>query len=461
MALTYIIRATARSGSRSGSALNLGNTKVRLIVVASTIVAFLYRSLTQRAPLLFLSTPPALPSTHGCTIHHPTILKNCEDISQLPGTPYTFLSCDPARREWSHAFGSYPSKAAVGEVYLWNHLTPESEPILISGHTSLGGDFHPLGLSSVNVTDRVARVFVTNQAKARATIEVLDVLLATGESKHVKTISNGSIHSPNGIAAYNATSFYVSNDMFMARRWSTALLLEALFAIPGGTVVFVSVPTEAFAALDAVVEKKREGASEMSVSTIARISLANGLAYNPHDSRLYVVSSTHGVYTYSLPDPTLPSSVHPHSFHRTPFGADNLFYSHSQRTLYISGVSSLSATATAMMSPEAPRGPSWTVELLPELQRMGQVEESVLKREKAFRAVDLANRPLREQERRWRSVFMDDGGFYGGISNGGVVDETGKFVAVSVVGEGVLTCPSVLERRGALVKEEVAEKDEL
>lgn len=447
---------TARS---SGSAL--GTNQVRFIVILTTITAFLYRSFSQRSPLLFLSAPPALPSSHGCTIHHPTILQNCEDISQLPGTAYTFLSCDPARREWSHAFGSYPSKAAVGEVYLWNHLTPETEPILISGHASLGGDFHPLGLSAVNITDGIARVFVTNQARARATIEVLDVYLATGESKHVKTIINGSIHSPNGIAAYNATSFYVSNDLFMARRWSTALLIEAILAIPGGTVMFVSVPAEAFVALDAVVEKQREGANEMSVSTIARISLANGLAYNPHDSRLYAASSTHGIYTFSLPDPSLPLSVYPHSFHRTPFAADNIFYSHSQRTLYVSGVSSLSASATSMMSPAAPRSPSWTLELLPEIQRMGEAEEGVLKREKAFRAVDLANRPLREQERRWRSVFMDDGKFYGGVSNGGVVDETGKFIAVSLVGEGVLTCPSILERRGALVKEEAAEKDEL
>lgn len=104
------------------------------------------------------------------------------------------------------------------------------------------------------------------------------------------------------------------------------------------------------------------------------------------------------------------------------------------------------------MEREAPGAPSWTVELLPEVGR----EE---KREMAFRSVDEANVVLRVEERRWRSVFMDDGTTYGGVSTGGVVDEKGTYVGVSMVREGVVVCGEVLERRGSVPRG--VEKDEL
>lgn len=317
-------------------------------------------------------------------------------------------------------------------------------------------DFHPLGLSAITLEEGKARVFVTNQAKVRAKVEILDVELETGKSNHVKTVVNAKIHSPNGIVAYNSTSFYLSNDLFMSRRWSTALLLEAVFGVPGGQVLYVSLPTSSF------TEGKQNQRYEAEIYSIAHVCFANGLAFDPAESRLYVASTTHGIYSYSLPSPSQPWLAHPHSFHRTPFAPDNLFFSHAQKKLYVSGVSSISAIATAMMSPSAPAAPAWTVELLPELPRMGVVEEKVLKREKAFRSVDLANRPLRMEERRWRSVFMDDGTTFGGVSTGGVVDTKGTYVGVSMVGEGVVVCDTVLERRGSLPKEEVVEeKDEL
>lgn len=299
-------------------------------------------------------------------------------------------------------------------------------------------------------------MFITNQAKIRARVEVLDVELGSGKSDHVKTVLNAKIHSPNGITAYNSTSFYLSNDFFMARRWSTALLLEAVLGIPGGQVLYVSLPPSSF------TEGNQGQQYEAKIYSIAHICFANGLAFDPALSRLYATSSTHGIYTYSLPSPSEPWLAYPHSFHRTPFAPDNLFFSHAQKRLYISGTPSISAIATAMMSSSAPGAPSWTVELLPELPRMGEVEDSVLKREKAFRAVDPANRPLRMEERRWRSVFMDDGTTFGGISTGGVVDAKETYVGVSMVREGVVVCGEILERRGSLPKEEVIEgKDEL
>lgn len=343
----------------------------------------------------------------------------------------------------------------MGEIYLWNYESPSTAPVLVSDHITLGVDFHPLGLSTVALEEGKVRVFVTNQAKIRARVEVLDVELGTGKSNHVKTVVNAKIHSPNGITAYNSTSFYLSNDFFMSRRWSTALLLEAVLGIPGGQVLYVSLPPSSFA-------EKQDQQYEAKIYSIAHVCFANGLAFDPTSSRLYVTSSTHGIYTYSLPSPSEPWLAYPHSFHRTPFAPDNLFFSHAQKKLYVSGTPSVSAIATAMMSPTAPGAPSWTVELLPELPRMGEVEENVLKREKAFRAVDLANRPLRMEERRWRSVFMDDGTTFGGISTGGVVDTKGTYVGVSMVREGVVMCSEILERRGSLPKEEVIEeKDEL
>lgn len=229
----------------------------------------------------------------------------------------------------------------------------------------------------------------------------------------------------------------------MARRWSTALLLEVLLGVPGGQVLFVSVPD-----VGGVAATEEE---EVETWSVGHVCFANGLAWNPREGVLYVVSSTHGVYMYGVRDVAEPGVTHAVGFVRTPFAGDGVVYSSATGRVFVSGVSSVSKFATAMMSAEAPKGPSWTVELLGEVKRRGEGEEGEVKREKAFRAVDLANRPLREEERRWRSVFMDDGGFFGGVSNGGVVDEKGTFVAVSSVGEGVVTCGKVLERRGSVV----------
>ncbi|PWW77001.1 hypothetical protein C7212DRAFT_278932 [Tuber magnatum] len=417
--------------------------KLKLATVLLTASAYLYKSITQRSPLYLLAPPPPLPSSisSGCSKNFPELLHNCEDFSILPNTTLLFLSCDRSRREWYHVFRAFPPHVPKGEIFLWDYGKPEVEPMLLSGADSLGVDFHPLGISAVmrEEGDEV-RLFVTNQAKNEARVEVLDVNLETKTARHKRSLADVKIFSPNGIVGVDENSFFITNDGFFSRRWSTALLFEVLLGAPGGQVVHVSIPPLASAA----------GEDSVEAYSVAWISLANGLALDHAKQKLYIASSTHGVYTYSIPDMAHPYLAVPESFRRTPFAADNLHLGPTGR-LFVSGISSLSDFATSMLS-EGNVGPSaWTAELLSEVDPSD-------KREAVLRGLDPANSPLRKEEWVWRSVYLDDGKFFGGVSTGGVVDMRGTFVGVSVVGRGVLVCEKVIERPGVSTEKEGEER---
>ena len=411
--------------------------KLKIATVLLTVSALLYQSLTQRSPLLLLSTPGAVPDSHACKVHHPDLLSNCEDFARLPSTSYVFLSCDRGRREWYHALSAFPSSAPKGEIFLWDYAQPAVAPVLLSTADSLGNDFHPLGISAVTTSPTTARLFIANQAKSSGSIEVLDVNLDTRTALHSQTLRHGGIWSPNGVAAVDASSLFVTNDAFFSRRWRTGLLLEVLLGLPGGNIVHVSVaPTE------------------VSVDNVARVSFANGIAVDKANAKLYVASSTHGLYTYAILDPsTTPHRAAAESFVRTPFAADNVLLDGS--TVYVSGIPSIRNYFANMLG-TGPLPASWTLQLLGPLPPRG---ENTL--EVALRRVDPANSALRKEEWRWKSVFWDDGKFFGGVSSAAVVSPKGTFLASSVLTDGVLLCERVLERIGKAPKPEVKDKEEL
>lgn len=334
-----------------------------------------------------------------------------------------------------------------GEIFLWDYSKPEVEPTLLSGAESLGVDFHPLGISAVpreegsGEGDEV-RLFITNQAKKEPRIEVLDVNLDTKTARHKRSLTDAKISSPNGIVGIDENSFFITNDGFFSRVWSTLLLFEVILGAPGGQVVHVSVPP---------VAPATGGKDSVNAYSVAWISLANGLALDRVKQKLYIASSTHGVYTYSIPDMAHPYLAVPESFRRTPFTADNLHLGPTGR-LFVSGIYSLNAFGSSMLS-QGPVPPAWTAELLAGADPSDR-------REVALRGLDPANSPLRKEEWMWRSVYLDDGRFFGGVSTGGVVDMQGTFVGVSVVGEGVLVCKKVIGRPGVLVKKEGEEEEE-
>ncbi|RPA96946.1 hypothetical protein L873DRAFT_1836559 [Choiromyces venosus 120613-1] len=419
----------------------MASYKLKLAAILLTSTAYLYKSITQRTPLYFLSPPPPLPASISstCTTHFPSILQNCEDFAILPNTTVLFLSCDRSRREWYHAFSAFPPGVDKGEVFMWDYSQPKVAPTLLSRAESLGADFHPLGLSAVPTKGGEGggvRLFVTNQAKKEARVEVIDVDLKTKSARHKRSLKDAKIFSPNGIVGVDEDSFFITNDGFFSRRWSTALLFEVIFGAPGGQVVHVHIPPSASSASG--------GKDSVLAYSVAWISLANGLALDRVKQKLYVASSTHGIYTYSIPDMAHAFHAIPESFHRTPFSADNLHLGPTGR-LFVSGISSLSAFATSMLAEGKVGPPAWTAELLPAVDKSDR-------REVALRGLDPANSPLRKEEWVWRSIYMDDGKFFGGVSTGGVVDVQGTFVGVSVVGKGVLVCKKVLERPGVLVK---------
>ncbi|MGF1483589.1 MAG: SMP-30/gluconolactonase/LRE family protein [Opitutales bacterium] len=81
--------------------------------------------------------------------------------------------------------------------------------------TDAPDDFHPHGIDSVQLDDQRSRLFVVNhRQRSRPTIEIFDLYasLKPPKASHVETIDSIFLEFPNDIAAYDAESFYVTNN---------------------------------------------------------------------------------------------------------------------------------------------------------------------------------------------------------------------------------------------------------
>jgi arylesterase/paraoxonase len=338
------------------------------------------------------------------------------------------LSCDPQRHNYSTLTGNFPPSLPPGELWVFDPSAPETPPrqvIVVQGLGEGLADFRPLGISATSTRDGYIRVFVANQAKSGPRVEVLDLdlELSSAEARHVATIQHPLIYSPNSVAAVNATGFYVSNDVYFARGSSMlGVAAEVITAAPGGSLVYVSMQEPA-----------------PVVKRATRLALANGLAVDTGNNRVWAVSSPKGVYSFTY-NPADPSQLVSEQFMRTASLGDNLILS-PDGEVYVSGQTNVRALAASVGDAAAPKPGSLVARLVPK-----------------GKGTDVANAALRKEEWRWESVFEDDGAFYGGVSSAAVL-EGGKFVASSLVEKGVLVCGEVPKvGRGEKEKEM---KDEL
>ena len=422
------------------------------------LLGFLYKSFTLRAPWFLLPAMPGVPSDHSCAVHHADRLPFCEDFTTLPGSPLLVLSCDSARREWNHLRNVFAPNLPAGELWLFDPTLPAKTPTRIVLPDTLI-DFRPLGISAAGGGGEI-RLFVANQAKRGPRIEVIDIDLAAADTssdtdagsdahgtagpgrlagRHVATLTDALIASPNSVAAIDRNGFFMTNDVMFSRSW--AVVGELLSGLPGGSLVYVAL----------------DGAALVpSAKRVARLALANGVAVDPQHRRLWVASSLSGVsqYIYSATDPT---RVEQGAFLRTAMLPDNVLFSPASGGLYVSGLTSLRAFVESQANASALAPPSLSVQLLPKLALRNADKSRV-----AWRGRDLSNAALRRDEWRWGTVFIDNGSFFGGVSTGGVVDG-GRFVGVSLLQSGVVVCsePPV---RGGIVPEKKKNhraKDEL
>ncbi|KAF8249362.1 calcium-dependent phosphotriesterase [Wilcoxina mikolae CBS 423.85] len=405
------------------------------------LIGLLWKSFTLRSPWFLLPDMPPLPTPNTCKVFHKDILKFCEDFTTIPDSNLLLISCDPQRHKWNTFTNTHPPNLPPGEIYIFDPTSPLTPPKLVSSIPELTDDFRPLGLSATysSSSEGNIRVFITNQARAAPKVEVVEIHLPSLSTKHIATITHGLIYSPNGIAAVSSAGFYLTNDAYFSRRrWSQAgVVAEVVTGIPGGSLVYVSFSDD----------------GGVKATRIVRLPLANGVAVDPVHRRVWVAGSLTGVYQYVY-TPDDPTVVETGAFLRTAMLPDNILFSKATGGVYVSGATSAGKLLRSIRDVEAPVPPSLTAQLLPMVHR--EAEKAHI----AWRGNDVANVALRRQEWRWGTVFVDDGGVFGGVSTGGVVDG-GVFVGVSLVGRGVVVCDEVPVKGGTVPEVKEMVKDEL
>ena len=442
-----------------------------LISTAFTL-SLLWRQLSQKPPFFGVSVPEPN-SNPTCSVQHRDILHNCEDIRFLPNeSPWALLSCDKGRRQWSPIFSDFSLHAAEGELFLWNWRdAPSTAPTLLpfkgaaNENGTTAGDFHPLGVSIIPVEGVKHRIFVANQARIGGLIEVLDFDMETASFTHIQTIRNSRIHSPNAIVALDRDHFFVTTDMYFSRNWAPGVVVEAALGLPLGEILYVALTED------------DDGKRCARVQLVSKIAVGTGIEIDRESKTLWASSLSNGIYEYNYDfqpkkagvedthnDPLFPITATASKFIRTPFWPDNIVFSPTTKKLTVSGVVSMEGFFTSMISPEAKKPSSWTIELLPQLSRQELTTEEG-RRELSLRIADPANNALRREEMRWGTVFWDDGTTFGGVSTGSIVGfgkEMGEgYVGVSLMDRGVVVCENIPSVRGWLVKEKERGHEEL
>lgn len=327
----------------------------------------------------------------------------------------------------------------MGEVWIYNPASPASAPT--RAHLGIS-DFRPLGISATNTTSGT-RFFVVNQARAGPRVEVFDLALSTGAATHVATLEHPRIASPNSVAATGPDGFYLTNDLLFARRGAAhviALAAELLTAAPGGSLVHVALASDS-----------EGGVSIEKAHMISRLALGNGVAVDTATNRVWAVATLKGIYEFEY-DPADPARIGGAMFLRAAVLADNLVFTAGE--LFVSGFTSLRGMLESSKNPEARKPGGLTAKVLP-LLKMREDAVEVVKRK-----YDVANSALRREEWRWETVFVDDGGFYGPVSTGAVL-EGGKYVGVSLLDHGVVVCDEKPVKGRTVVEPEEDVKDEL
>ncbi|EKG17062.1 Glycoside hydrolase family 16 [Macrophomina phaseolina MS6] len=216
-------------------------------------------------------------------IKHADILKNCEDVIILEEQGVALLSCDPQRDAWNTVMGTFIDPSPPGAVFQWFYTDPDSfpQPLAIENFGARAvSDFHPLGIEYHAPS---STLYVVNHASSGPTVELFDYVPWNGFGRAVAThrvsVKHDALWTPNSVHALNGTSFLATNDHFFRIRDAfVAQKVETYAALPGGSVVHVSIP-ETLPAADAETGAVSLSPSEIRVRTVAdRIPFANGLA---------------------------------------------------------------------------------------------------------------------------------------------------------------------------------------
>ncbi len=163
--------------------------------------------------------------------------------------------------------------------------------------------------------------FVASNGKlgpqARSQVELFHHTIGSSEAKHLRSIWNPLIRTPNDIYAKNANSFYVTNDHYY-RKGEMRTLEDVGFGLtPWSDIVYIE--------LD---DLHAQDASEGVTATIAKdnIQNPNGFGHGKEDSEILICRAAAGVMEFAKSEPndnlTITESL------QVPNTIDNPFYFH-------------------------------------------------------------------------------------------------------------------------------------
>lgn len=184
-------------------------------------------------------------------------LPGVEDLAIDPLENFIILSSDDraARRD---------GKSKQGGLYYLN-LNDDADPVLMT--QDFDSDFYPHGISMVQLSDSVYRIWAINHPeKDSHQIEIFD--LVGSKLTHKETLNHPLLISPNDLIAIDSSRFYFTNDHGFQSKWG--LLAENYLGLAVSTVIYY----------DGITYKE----------AAAGIAYANGITFDNKRSLIYVAS---------------------------------------------------------------------------------------------------------------------------------------------------------------------------
>ncbi|KAI9591049.1 hypothetical protein BDF19DRAFT_499658 [Syncephalis fuscata] len=293
--------------------------------------------------VLFSPIPLDLISQHLLKCKHidkPTV-KGCEDIVIDHAAGIAYMACASVnnRMKWWPPLNHYNARDVTDEqdpIFIYDLKTEQIQQLPISGYDgelrlhgiALWKKGGPKGMASkvpLTASDEPAVLMLVNHGRNGSTVEIFDHILPTKQSgndtdstlgmlRHVETVKDPLIRTPNSVYPISRRSFYVTNDHKFAR--GLMRTIEELAALPLTDVIF----------------RGEDGSTRIAATNIP---YANGITGYNNDKHLLVVSATMSrVYVYER---TSHNELISHGFMPTTFSGDNIHMDFSTGHVYMAG----------------------------------------------------------------------------------------------------------------------------
>ncbi|WFD04240.1 hypothetical protein MOBT1_002945 [Malassezia obtusa] len=303
-------------------------------------------------------------SVDPATGHNAQTTDSCEDVQMSTSLGIAIFSCDPGRMKWNAVVGPLDEPHKRGALWVLDYKNTSAEPYYLhmDGFPETH-DFHPLGMSILDISPKLARLFVVNHRGVGNTLEVIDLQKERGVwlARYTRTIYDAiGTHAANSVQALEHNEVLVTNmhtailrspplasvERTLERLYGTyakrfapyftdarskARIQLAENVLGGGWVSYISFSDRAPAAGDEDLDAWGTGVDARVIAQ--RIPFANGLAVTPGHRHVVVASTTApGVVIFPVrrwtedgePDWRDPGVLGQRTVVPTPFFADNL-----------------------------------------------------------------------------------------------------------------------------------------